>query len=120
MKTFWISLGLFFLLLAGIFWNVHYIHKSEATLSDLVESLEDTEGREETLCELESFWEKHRNFFGLSVGFRELDHFGEVLVELRWAHDFSSEAEFHHYRALLFDAIEEITRNEKISVGNIF
>ncbi len=120
MKAFWISLILFALLLAGIFWNVHYIHKSEATLTNLVESLEDPEGREEKLCELESFWEKHCNLFGLSVGFRELDHFGEVLTDLRWAHDYSNEAEFQKYRALLLDAIEEITRNEKISVGNIF
>ena len=117
---FWVSLTLFLVLLAGIFWNIHYIHKSEAYLTDLVNSLEDTEGREEKLCELEAFWKKHRDRFGLSVGFRELDHFGEVLQELRWAHDFSSEAEFQKYRALLSDAIEEITRNEKLSLGNIF
>ena len=120
MKVFWISLVLFLLLLAGIFWNVHYIHKNEKYLTEIVTSLEDSEEREERLCELESFWEKHRDLFGLSVSFRELDHFGEVLVELRWAHDFGREAEFQKHRSLLLDAIEEITRNEKISLGNIF
>ena len=120
MKVFWISLTLFFLLLTAIFWNIHYIHENEQYLTELVTSLEEVEGREEKLDELESFWEKHRDFFGLSVSFREIDHFGEVLVELRWAHDFSLEAEFQKYRAMLLDAIEEITRNEKISLGNIF
>ena len=120
MKVFWISLALFGLLLASIFWNVHYIHQSEHYLTEIVTALDSPDGREERLCELEAFWEKHRDFFGLSVGFRELDHFGEVLVELRWAHDFASEVEFQRQRALLLDAIEEISRNEQVSVGNIF
>ena len=120
MKVFWISLALFLLLLAGIFWNAHYIRESEAYLSELVTSLETIEGREERILELEQFWKKHKSLFGLSVSFRELDHFGEVLAELRWAHDHGLETEFQKNRALLLDAIEEITRNEKISVGNIF
>lgn len=120
MKAFWISLILFVLLLAGIFWNAHYIRENEKYLTELVTSLEISEDREERICELEEFWEKHKKLFGLSVGFRELDHFGEVLAELRWAHDHSFEAEFQKYRSLLLDAIEEITRNEKISIGNIF
>ena len=120
MKAFWISLTLFSFLLGGIFWNIHYIHKSEQHLTELVTALDAEERREERLCELESFWEKHRDLFGLSVGFRELDHFGEVLAELRWAHDYGDEADFQRSRALLLDAIEEITRNEKIAMGNIF
>ena len=120
MKAFWISLLLFGLLLGGIFWNVHYIHKSERYLTELVTSLDTEDRREERLCELESFWQKQRDLFGLSVGFRELDQFEELLTELRWAHEFGTEGEFQKHRALLLDAIEEITRNEKISMGNIF
>ena len=120
MKVFWISLVLFLLLLAGIFWNAHYVRESSEHLTELAEELTEPDEREDTLSELEEFWEKNKNLFGLSVGFRELDHFGEVLVELRWAHDHSLEAEFQKYRALLLDAIEEISRTEKISVGNIF
>ena len=120
MKAFWISLVLFLVLLLGIFWNIHYIHESEESLTELVDALDDSENREERLCELELFWEKNRDIFGLSVGFREIDHFGEVLRELRWAQDYGLEAEFQKYRALLLDAIEEITRNEKLSLGNIF
>ena len=120
MKVFWISLVLFLVLLAGIFWNAHYVRESTEHLTDLVEELKEPDEREETLTELEGFWEKNKNLFGLSVGFRELDHFGEVLVELRWAHDFGREEDFQKNRALLLDAIEEIERNERISVGNIF
>ena len=120
MKVFWVSLVLFLVLLAGIFWNAHYVRESTEHLTDLAEELKESEKREDTLSGLEEFWEKNKNLFGLSVGFRELDHFGEVLVELRWAHDHGLEAEFQKYRALLLDAIEEIERNERISVGNIF
>ena len=76
MKVFWVTLVLFLVLLAGIFWNAHYIRESEAHLTELAEKLQESNGREETLYELEAFWEKHRDLFGLSVGFRELDHFG--------------------------------------------
>ena len=120
MKVFWISLALFVALLAGLFWNAHYIHESSRYLSERTEALKEIEGREETLSEIETYWKKHRDLFGLSVGFRELDHFGEVLCELRWAHDYGREEDFQRYRALLLDTIEEISRNEQISVGNIF
>ena len=120
MKAFWISLILFALLLSGIFWNAYYIHQSERTLTDLVTRLEASEAREELLPELERFWEKNRDLFGLSVGFRELDQFEEILIELRWAHEIGDEAEFQRSRALLLDTIKEISRNEQISMGNIF
>ena len=120
MKAFWISLILFSLLLVGILGNVYYIHQSERTLADLVTRLDTPEEREELLLALESFWEKNRDLFGLSVGFRELDQFEALLTELRWAYEARDEAEFQRSRALLLDSIEEITRNEKISMGNIF
>ena len=120
MKVFWVSCVLFLVLLAGIFWNARYIRTSEAYLRETVEAMGTVEGRGERLSELEEFWKKHRDLFGLSVGFRELDHFEELLVELRWAHDGGLESEFQRCRALLLDAIEEISRNEQISVGNIF
>ena len=120
MKVFWVSCALFLALLAGILWNARYIRTSEAYLRETVEELQAVEGRAERLSELEEFWQKRRDLFGLSVGFRELDHFEELLVELRWAHDGGLEAEFQRCRVLLLDAIEEISRNERISVGNIF
>ena len=120
MKAFWISLILFSLLLVGIFWNAHYVRESESYLTELVVSLGDAEEREESMDELEEFWEKNKKLFGLSVGFRDIDRVSEIITSLRWAQDYGLEAEFQKYRTLLLDAIEEITRNEKLSLGNIF
>jgi len=37
MKVFWVSLVLFLVLLAGIFWNAHYVRESTEHLTDLAE-----------------------------------------------------------------------------------
>ena len=120
MKVVWISTALFLLMLGGIVWNAVYIHQSGAYLSSTIAAMESPERREEALSNVEAFWNKHQSLFGLSVSFRELDHFGELLTQLRWAHDRGSEEDFQKYRTLLQDAVEEITRNEQCFIKNLF
>ena len=120
MKAFWISILLFALLLGGIFVNARFIHRTSDTLTEYAEELSESSCRAQTLEELEAFWEKRRPLISLTVGFRELDHFGEVIAQLRWAHDLGDETEFLRYRSLLLDAITELSRTEQFSVENLF
>lgn len=120
MKVVWISIALFLLMIVGIILNAIYVHQSSEYLYACIESLENPAQREQALSALEDFWEKHQALFGLSVSFRELDHFGELLAELRWAHEQGLNADFKKCCTLLRDAVEEITRNERISVKNLF
>ena len=120
MKAVWISLVLFCLLLGGTALNVWYIHKTAAHFYEAAEALSVPEDREATLTELENFWERQEPLISLTVSFRELDHFGEIIVQLRWAQELGDEAEFLRYRALLVDAVEELIRTEQFSVENLF
>lgn len=120
MKAVWTCVILLIALLLGVFGNARFIHQSEELLISAAEALKNEEQREAVLDDLESFWEEKRPWFSLSVSFRELDHFGEILSHLRWAHDESNESEFEKHRRLLEDVIEEITRTEQWSVENIF
>lgn len=120
MRAAWFCVILFLALLLCIGLNAHYIRKQASFLTQTAELLQEEENRPTALAELEAFWQKHRNWIGLSVGFREMDHFGEVLTNLRWAYDTGDEQEFRRYRLLFLDAIEEISRTERFSVRNLF
>lgn len=120
MKAVWISLILFALLLIGTVLNVWYIHQTADHFYKAAEDLAIPEMRDATLSELEAFWERQEPLISLTVSFRELDHFGEIIAQLRWAQEIGDDAEFSRYRALLIDAVEELMRTEKFSVENLF
>ena len=120
MKAFWISLILFALLLMATAGNALYIRRVTDRIYAITESLSIPEARADSLAELETLWKKQEPWIGLTVGFRELDHFGELIVQLRWAQDTQNEAELLRYRALLRDAIKELRRAEEFSVENLF
>ena len=120
MHAVWICAALCLLLIFGVCFNAYYIGNQAKFLTQAAEQMQQKEERETLLTETERFWEKHRAWFGLSVGFRELDHFGEVLTNLRWAHDAGNDPEFERYRLLLIDAIEEISRTERLALETIF
>ncbi|MBE6546915.1 MAG: DUF4363 family protein [Ruminococcaceae bacterium] len=120
MKAFWASLLLFGILLGGILCNARYLHRTADYLEKTAQALAQADSRDETLGELERFWEKNQTIISLTVGFRELDRFGEIIVQLRWAHDAENESEFERYRLLLADVTEEIIRSEEFSIKNLF
>ena len=120
MKSLIITIILFCLLLGCIIINSFFVHRTVAHLNDLLSQIEDSPDRESTLSELEAYWEKQEQLLSFSVSFRDLDHVGETLAGLRWAHDERDEKEFRKYHALLSDAVEEIARIERLSFENPF
>ena len=120
MKVFAISILLFIILLAVILSNALYIRSTAQIMHQLTARLDEPKSRSDVLDELRSLWEKRRPIIALTVGYRELDHFDETLTQLQWAHQIESEAEFAHFRALLPNAIDELTRTEHFSIKNIF
>ncbi len=120
MKSFLLSLALLALVITGVCVNRIYISHAADVINGTVSQLDLKDDSKESLEKLERYWEKHQKYIGLSVSYRELDHLGEMLISLRWAYDTENEAEFEKYRALTFDAVEEITRMERFSIENLF
>ena len=99
--------------------NAFCLWHTAQTLSDYTEQLASADGRAPLLEELEAFWQKNRSWIALSVSFRELDHVSELIVQLRWANEIGDDAEFLRYRLLLQEAIEELSRTERLSIENL-
>ena len=118
MKAVWTSVILLIILLIGVFWNAHYIQSTSKKLYESADAL--TINSEDTLHSLEAFWAKNKNLLGISVSFRILDHFGEILSGLRWAKNVNDVKEFERYRLLLCDAIEELEHAEQMNWQAIF
>lgn len=119
MRSLIISLALFLCLCVCIVFNFIYINKTAGQLYELIESLQCSTEYEDDLLRLERLWEKSSGVFGLSVSYREIDHFGETLLSLRAAFDAGNSADFGNYRLLLIDAVDEISRLERFSVDNL-
>ena len=121
MKAWIISLCLFVLLIGTIIGNAVYVHRVSAHLRTVTDSLCFENGQTaQALDALATYWDKHRPFVALSIGYRDLDHVCETMIFLRAAYDTRNASDFESYRRLLLDAADEISRLERFSVENLF
>ena len=119
MKAFWASVILFAVLIACIWANAVYMQKTAQAMHSLSAKLNEPQQREATLAKLEEAWENSRTVFSLTVGYRELDRFDEILTQLRWAYESKNAAEFTRFHRLLEDAIDELIRTERFEIENL-
>ncbi len=119
MKAFWVSILLFALLIGFVWGNAVYMQKTAQSMRSLSAELKEPQRREAALQELAQTWEKSRTVFSLTVGYRELDHFGEILTQLQWAYESENAVEFTRFHRLLEDAIDELIRTERFEIENL-
>lgn len=119
MRSFWISVALFVLLIAVIIGNAVYVHHvTEEILARLSHLTAESDERE--MAALEAYWEKHRAFVALSISYQELDHLSESLISLRATYDTGNAIDFELYRQICRDASRELARLERFSLENLF
>lgn len=121
MKAFIVSLCLFLLLVILIAANAVYVHRVTAHVEESLSALsfEDTATAEQ-LGALDAYWETHRPLLALSIGYRELDRMGELLLSLHADYDQKSAADFERDRRLAADTAAELSRHEQFSLENLF
>ena len=120
MKIIPICIALFAVLCVCIFINAGFINSCSAFLENTAEELTDSTRRESALAELESFWDKNRNFMSISIPDDELDKTESIIICLRCAYEEKNEYEFEKYRAELKNAADSISRKERFSADNLF
>lgn len=121
MKAWIASLCLFAVLIGIIVGNAIYVHRVTDHLKEVAYELRfDAENTVHTLDALSAYWNRHRTFIALSIGYRELDHVCETILYLRAAYDTKNASDFEAYRRLLSDTADEISRLERFSVENLF
>ncbi len=121
MKAWIVSVCLFLLLIGAIVINAIYVNRVAAHIVDTASTLclenPDVQAR---IVSLESYWNRHRPYVALSIGYRELDHLCEILISLRASYDTQNTSDFELYRQLTIDAATELARLEQFSVENLF
>ena len=122
MKSFWIAMLLLAATLVGIGVNYIYINEVSDELYERIDRLPDVRdpgcvSEAEDICQ---YWDEHVNTVGLSVGYTVVDRVSEQAVTLAAC---AACADFYGFQtalALLRDAVGDMRRLERFSIGNLF
>ena len=121
MKAWFFSLCLFLVLIGMIIANAIYVHRTSKHICSLLETLSfEGAATKNTLDELQRYWDQHRPFIALSIGYRDLDHVCETLISLRASYEVQSAPDFELYRQVAADAVRDLGRLERFSIENLF
>ena len=122
MRAVRLSLALLVLLIAGVVWNYIYINDVFTTMNASLDAIPDLsdENCEDACLRLREQWKKHTDRVGLSVCFGVLDRVSEQVELLSSCAACGDRYGFESARTLLRDALEDMRRLERISIGNLF
>lgn len=121
MKSFVFILFLFLAILACVIGNCFYIRHVCAEMRARMDAIP-TPLDERCIPltqELLSYWEGQANFVSLSVGFLQVDRVTEEAKKLLSCAQTGDISNFYTSLALLRDAVEDVGRLERVSVGNL-
>ncbi len=116
MKSFVVTVILFCLLIGIIIFNSIYTRKIAEELEEKISALDFDDDITDDIDSLQQYWENKEKFFGVSVGFREIDKTCELIIALKVYYQYQNREEFEKAKQLLIDVIDEITRLEKFSL----
>jgi len=121
MKTFLISLVLLAALLFGVIWNYIYINEVFTSMNALLDAVPDIDdaGCNTACVRLCEEWKKHTDRVGLSVCFNVLDRVSEQADLLSVSAACGDRYGFEAARTMLRDALEDMRRLERFSIGNL-
>lgn len=121
MKSFYISLTLFAIMLGGIVANFAYINRTADKLTEMVDALPALSDPtcQEASQDVCDFWLEQADLVALSVSYTVVDRVSEqaaLLVGCAACHDIYG---YQTALSLLKDAIGDMRRLERFSIGNL-
>lgn len=119
MRTFYLTLFLFIILLAVIACNAVYVRRTAHALQTRVSALPTVPQAGAALADLETFWQSRRAVLSLSVPAGPLLLFDTALTGLRSTAESGKAADYELYRAEALLAIRGLVRLEHFSVENL-
>lgn len=117
MKSLIFSAVLFIILITVIVINSLYIHSVCNQASEILNSISpyDERGTEK----LSSLWQKHRIVFGISIHNSQIDRMNELIEKLKSAVANGDGASVYEYKALISELLDDLRKNEEISLQSI-
>ena len=118
MKALAISLALFALAISLVCINAVFIHDTAQDVKSLAISIAD--GDSEAVKKLNDYWDDKKRLVAITVGLREVDAVSEQIIKLCASSELGDANALLINYALLCDAIDDITRYERITLSGIF
>ncbi len=119
MKELKISIVLFILVILLVVVNAFYVNSTMKRLAAL--ATEATKSASpEALSELFSYWETNRDIVSLSANLREIDSVTENLLSLKVALEEQDVDRINQSYVLLCNALDDVSRYERLSFGTVF
>lgn len=119
MKTFYLTLFLFIILVGAIAGNMIFVLRTTGALQAMVEGLPALPEAGAALTELENYWQSRRVFLSLSVPAGAILLFDTALTGVRSAAESGRPADYELYRAEALLAIRGLVRLERFSAENL-
>lgn len=120
MKSFFISVILFIIIIVAVILNAVYVSYVSRRLSDFCDALSDKKSSAALIKELQSFWEKHRPWLSFSLDNAQTERIEKIIRSLELSTKHGEEYDFEKNRMLLEEASREIGRLERLRAENIF
>jgi hypothetical protein len=122
MRAFWISIVLLFVLLGAIVCNYCFINRVANRLEQALDAMPDIESTDcaEATRAFLADWEESIDLVGLSVSYPIVDRVSEQAITLVACAECGDLYGYRTALALLRDALGDMRRLEKFSLGNLF
>lgn len=122
MKSFIVTLIIFFVLISFIIFNYVLVNRYSECLKEMTETLPASDSGDcvERITALSEEWQKHRCFISFSAGISSLQNIDDMLDSLLVACENRNTFEFEKAKALLVNAFEGLAQFESFSPEDIF
>ena len=122
MKSFVVTLIIFFVLIAFIIFNYAVVNRYSECLRNMTEALPASDAGDclEKITALSDEWQRHRCFISFSAGISSLQSIDDLLDSLLVACKSGNNYEFEKSKALLINAFEGLAQFESFSPEDIF
>ncbi len=120
MKTFYVVLAVFAVLLALILGNALYVNQTATALKEQLPALSNAEDATAALTALERYWERRRTVISLSVPTESVWLIDERLTEIRSAVVRQDADDLDVALRLALDAVTRMQSTEGLSVDILF
>lgn len=121
MKTFYVSIILFFSMVVIIVVNAIYINNVTNSLQALTLQLSDTSDQhcDIKLKNLSNHWEKNKKIISLSANAIDINKISDYISQLKASAKSEETVDFEIAKQMLINSIERIRHLEKITLSNM-
>ena len=116
MKSFWIMLLVFAMMLGGIAVNCVFIDRTADKMERAIAALPEVGEAEDALAETEAFWQKRRTAVSISISFNDIRAIDNDLAQMRAAAEVGEDSDYETARLLALSAVAHMRRLERFSL----